>query len=120
VLKDHGEAELVRRRRNFVPTDDGERRRGRDLEASQRLVLRYLGNLELQGALAIYDNSAVALEPRENGAGMLDPFPVYRLDVKVASPKLNSSRFGANRMRGTVAAPASLKLGHRPSARDAD
>jgi hypothetical protein len=42
------------------------------------------------------------------------------LDVKVASPKLNSSRFGANRMRGTVAAPASLKLGHRPSARDAD
>ncbi len=69
VLEDHRIAETPRRVRDVVLADDRQGLRRFDAEFGERFVLRDLGEFELQRALAVDHDGAVALEPGQHRAG---------------------------------------------------
>src|SRR5262245_54315253 len=71
VLEDYWIAEFGGSSGNMLNTN-GRHGRGRlDLEFGERLVLRHLRHLKLQGAFAIDDRAAMALEPGQHRRGVL-------------------------------------------------
>ena len=70
MFEDQWKAEPLGRGRNVSAADDRERWRRLDIECRERVVLRDLGDFELEGALAVDDRAAMALEPGENAGGV--------------------------------------------------
>ena len=71
MLEDDRIADPLASRSDVLAADDGDGGGRLDAEPDQTLILRDLGDLELESALAIDDGAPVSRQPRENSGRVL-------------------------------------------------